>query len=96
MTSPTKSSDETLRESVLQALGDDKRTAALDLRVGVLNAVVHLGGAAATAKRRCLAEAICAGVAGVRGVVNRIQAPGAPDPSRTIHIQLGEHKSGKL
>jgi len=38
--------DGLLRVSVLQALAEDTHTAALALRVGVLNAVVHLGGAA--------------------------------------------------
>jgi len=84
--------DEVLRECVLQALAADPQTAALGLRVGVLNAVVHLGGEAPSAGLRDQAEAIAAAVAGVRGVVNRIEAPGAPSPARTIHIPLAEQE----
>jgi hypothetical protein len=35
-----------LRDAVLQALAADSRTAPLDLQVGVLNDIVHLGGSA--------------------------------------------------
>jgi len=81
--------DELLRLSVLQALDRDEHTAALRLRVGVLNAVVHLGGAAPSQKLWLLAETIAASVPGVRAVVNRIEAPGAPSPVRTIDIGMG-------
>ncbi len=89
------SADDGLRNSVLQALVADERTAALDLRVGVLNAVVHLGAGAPLSELRSRAEAVCDGVAGVRGVVNRIQAPGAPSPARTIHVQLPKDTEGE-
>jgi len=84
--------DETLRALVLEALASNRDAAALDLRVGVLNAVVHLGGEAPSAGLRDQAEAIAAAIAGVRGVVNRIEAPGAPSPARTIHIPLAEQE----
>jgi len=88
------SGDETLREAVRRALAADPRTAALDLRVGVLNAVVHLGGEAPSENLWQQAEAVAAGVSGVRGVVNRIEAPGAPRPLRTINLPLGEKGRG--
>jgi osmotically-inducible protein OsmY len=86
--SEAHSSDDVLRGSVLQTLAEDARTAALDLRVGVLNTVVHLGGAAPSQELWRLAEMIAARVVGVRGVVNRIEAPGAPSPMRTINIPI--------
>ena len=86
--------DELLRHSVLQALAQEPQTAALELRVGVLNALVHLGGAAPSQRLWHLAETIAASVLGVRGVVNRIQAPGAPSPVRTINIPIGETPRG--
>lgn len=90
--SPMTIPDETLRALVLEALASNRDAAALDLRVGVLNAVVHLGGEAPSAGLRDRAETIAAAIAGVRGVVNRIEAPGAPSPARTIHIPLAEQE----
>lgn len=84
------STDETLREAVRQALAVDPDTAALDLRIGVLNGVVHLAGRASSNAGWVRAESVAASVAGVRGVVNRIDAPGAPSPSRTINIPLSD------
>ena len=90
-----QSTDDLLRSDVLHTLADDTRTAALELRVGVLNAVVHLGGAAPSLDQWRLAESIVASVVGVRGVVNRIEAPGAPSPMRTIDIPMGEKPRGE-
>jgi osmotically-inducible protein OsmY len=84
------STDETLREAVRRALASDPDTAALDVRVGVLNTVAHLAGQVPSKSLWHRAEAVAARVAGVRGVVNRIEAPGAPSPSRVITIPLGE------
>jgi osmotically-inducible protein OsmY len=81
-------SDEQLRTRIIQALMLDERTAALNLRVGVLNEIVHLAGQAPSLNIWNLAERIVLGVAGVRGVVNRIEAPDAPLPARTIHLDL--------
>ncbi|HET7010196.1 MAG TPA: BON domain-containing protein [Anaerolineales bacterium] len=89
MTSPT---DDHLRAAVLRALSTEPQTEGLNLRIGVLNGVVHIGGDVASGETRALAETICGQVAGVRGVVNRIQAPGAPIPSRTIHVDLSNDK----
>jgi osmotically-inducible protein OsmY len=82
------SRDEGLRAMVLQALAADARFGTLKLRVGVLKAIVHLGGSAPSQKDRSQAEQIAAGIQGVRGVVNRIEAPGAPSPSRSIHLDF--------
>jgi osmotically-inducible protein OsmY len=81
-------SDEQLRTRIIQALMLDERTAALNLRVGVLNEIVHLAGQAPSLNIWNLTERIVLGVAGVRGVVNRIEAPDAPLPARTIHLDL--------
>jgi len=80
--------DERLRDSVLQALAADARTASLNLRVGVLGGIVHLGGSAPSDDDWVWAEMVSARVPGVRGVVNRIEAPGAPSPARAIHLDL--------
>jgi len=90
--------DERLRAAILAALTADPQTAACALRVGVLNGIAHLGGAAATAEVWAAAGRIAAAVPGVRGVVNRIEAPGAPCPARAVNLDLpaiseGENRS---
>jgi osmotically-inducible protein OsmY len=81
-------SDERLRETIMAALAVDSRTAHVELRVGVLNGIVHLAGAADTLAERSAAEALAGQAPGVRGVVNRIAAPGAPSPMREINLDL--------
>lgn len=88
MTSNDLSLDEDLRTAVVDLLKANELTAPLNLRVGVLNAVVHLAGYAPTFALWKLAEDIAAQVPGIRGVVNRIESPGAPSPARTIHLDL--------
>ncbi len=80
--------DEQLRARIIQALMLDEHTMPLDLRVGVLNEIVHLTGQASSLDIWNLTERIVLGVKGVRGVVNRIEAPDAPFPGRTIHLDL--------
>lgn len=80
--------DEQLRARIIQVLMLDEHTMPLDLRVGVLNEIVHLTGQAPSLDIWNLTERIVLGVKGVRGVVNRIEAPGAPFPGRTIHLDL--------
>lgn len=80
--------DESLRASILDAFAADSRTASAKLRVGVLNGIVHLAGVVDSPVSRAAAEELATQVEGVRGVVNRIEAPGAPDPSRTINLDL--------
>ena len=88
MPETTPNSDEQLRTRIIQALTLDERTAALDLRVGVLNEIAHLAGQAPSLDIWNLTEGIVLGVTGIRGVVNRIDAPNAPLPARTIHLDL--------
>jgi osmotically-inducible protein OsmY len=82
------SSDETLREAILAVFAADERTASAGLRLGVLNGVAHLAGMVESLEARSAAEALAGQVAGVRGVVNRIEAPGAPSPAREIHLKF--------
>jgi osmotically-inducible protein OsmY len=88
MPETTPNSDEQLRTRIIQALKLDDRTVALDLRIGVLNEIAHLAGQAPSLNIWNLTERIVWGVTGVRGVVNRIEAPDAPLPARTIHLDL--------
>lgn len=83
-------SDQSLREALLDRLGSDKRTAQTSLRVGILNGIAHLAGQAPSLAIREAAAEIAAQIPGVRGVVNRIEAPGAPSPARVIHLNLDQ------
>lgn len=80
--------DDRLRTAILEALSADARTASLELRVGVANGVAHLAGRVTSLELWRLVETIAARTPGVRGVVNRIEAPGAPSPARTIHLDI--------
>jgi osmotically-inducible protein OsmY len=80
--------DETLREAILAAFATDNRIAADHLRVGVLNSIAHLAGKVDDLSKRDLAEALAHQVPGIRGVVNRIECPGAPSPARTVNLDL--------
>jgi osmotically-inducible protein OsmY len=89
MVQPTSfDSDESLRAEILRILTADSRTASADIRVGVLNGIVHLAGAVDSLAERSAAEELAGPVSDVRGVVNRIEAPGAPSPSRTINLDI--------
>ena len=88
MPETTQNSDEQLRTRIIQALTLDECTAASDLRVVVLNEIAHLAGQAPSLDIWNLTEGIVLGVTGIRGVVNRIDAPNAPLPARTIHLDL--------
>jgi len=88
--------DERLRTDIRAALAQHELTNGLELRVGVLNGIAHLAGNAPTNRVRKLAEQIVASVDGIRGVVNRIQAPGAPSPSRTIHLHLPDAEDASI
>lgn len=88
--------DELLRAAVLFVLSSNGMGATTVLRVGVLNGVVHLAGSVDSMVKRTAAEQLAQAVPGVRGVVNRIEAPGAPSPTRTINLDLtGTHKKAK-
>ena len=84
--------DESLRAAILAAFTADERTANANIRVGVLNQVAHLAGVVDSLARRLAAEEIAGQVAGVRGVVNRIEAPGAPSPAREINLKFSNEE----
>ncbi|OJX43838.1 MAG: hypothetical protein BGO78_02420 [Chloroflexi bacterium 44-23] len=82
--------DGKLREIILATFASDSQIASSGLRVGVLNGIAHLGGAVDSLAQRNAAEELAKHVHGIRGVVNRIEAPGAPSPSRTINLDLDD------
>ncbi len=83
-------SDENLREAILTVFASDSQTASTDLRVGVLSSIAHLAGAVDSLTKREAAEELAKHVKGIRGVVNRIEAPGAPCPSRAVNLDLND------
>ena len=87
------SSDERLRAAILASFAADSRLANADLRVGVVNGIAHLAGVVATLVERAMVEELALQTPGVRGVVNRIEAPGAPSPGREINLDLKNEKS---
>jgi len=80
--------DERLRAAILTVLAAEVQTVGADLRVGVLNGIVHLAGSVDSLHKRARAEDLIHDVPGVRGVVNRIEAPGGPSPAREINLNL--------
>ena len=86
-------SDEDLRTAILTAFATDARIASADLRVGVLNGVAHLAGTAASLEIREKAEELCKTMGRLRGIVNRIEAPGAPSPARRIDLIEKENET---
>jgi osmotically-inducible protein OsmY len=82
-----------LRALLLAALAADERTAAADLRAGVLDGIAHLAGSAQSLAQRQAAETLARAIPGVRAVVNRIAAPGAPDPARRIDLEQNNTKN---
>ncbi len=83
-------SDEKMREAILTLFATDRRLATTDLRVGVLNGIAHLAGAVDSMAKRDAAEELAKHVCGIRGAVNRIEAPGAPSPSREVNLDLNK------
>ncbi len=88
MNASIQNTDEKLRAAILSQFAADERTAYANLRVGVLNGIVHLAGRLASPEARAAAADLAASVPGVRGVVNRIEAPGAPRAARTVNLDL--------
>jgi osmotically-inducible protein OsmY len=89
---PPLPSDERLREAILAAFTAHLPDGSAGLRVGVLNGIAHLAGSVTSLQAREAAETLAREVAGVRGVVDRIEAPGAPSPARTIHLRLQDNQ----
>lgn len=83
----TSGRDEKIRKEILLVFsrGLEKD---LNIRVGVLNGIAHLAGTVNSMVKRQTAEELAKQVAGIRGVVNRIEAPGAPSPSRSVNLDL--------
>jgi osmotically-inducible protein OsmY len=93
MTTPSISTlDKKLRTAILARFASDDRTAYANLRVGVLNGIVHLAGVVMSIETRILAAELAEETEGVRGVVNRIEAPGAPSPARIVNLNLQNEK----
>jgi hypothetical protein len=88
--SPSPPADDKLRAAVLARLSRDPQTASSAVRVGVRNGIVHLAGSAPTVEIWEVAAELARGVPGVRGVVNRIEAPGAPEPGRTVQLKISQ------
>ena len=86
------STDEKLRATILARFISDERVAFANLRVGVSNGIVHLAGVVSSIEVRIAAAELVSDIPNVRGVVNRIEAPGAPCPGRTIHLNLQSEK----
>ena len=84
--------DEKLREVILTDFVTDSLVSSTNLRVGVLNGIAHLAGAVDSMVKRETAEKLAKQVVGIRGVVNRIEAPGAPSPSRAVNLDLNNFK----
>jgi osmotically-inducible protein OsmY len=91
----TQNTDEKLRAAILACFAKDERTVYADLRVGVINGIVHLAGVVASIETRILAAELAGEITGVRGLVNRIEAPGAPSPARTVNLNLQNKKGNK-
>ena len=89
---PQSSSDDSIRAAILVALKNDVRTAKAELRVGVLYGVAHLAGSVEDLATRSAVEELTWCIEGVRGVANRIEAPGAPSSAREITLDLINHK----
>ena len=85
---PNPTPDESLHKTILARFTADERTASASLRVGVLNGIVHLAGVVTSPEAHIAAAELAGSVPGVRGVVNRIEAPGAPRPARTVNLDL--------
>lgn len=88
-------SDHNVRKAILAKFAADERTAFANLRVGVLNGIVHLAGVVTALEIRITAAELAEDVPGVRGVVNRIEAPGAPSPARTVNLDLQNEKENR-
>jgi osmotically-inducible protein OsmY len=89
---PVRNPDEKMRTEILARFAADDRTADANLHVGVLNGIVHLAGVVASIETRIAAAELAEDVTGIRAVVNRIEAPGAPSPSRTVNLNLQTDK----
>jgi len=86
--------DSDLRRVVLETLANNPATCGLELRVGVHHGIAHLGGSVSSLDHWRRAEAVVSSVPGIHGVVNRIEAPGAPSTDRVIHLPSASDRRG--
>lgn len=91
-----QNTDDKLRAAILSRFAADERVAYANLRVGVLNGIAHLAGVVTSTETRILAAELAQDTPGVLAVVNRIEAPGAPSPARTIHLDIKNKKETEL
>ena len=87
--------DNILRQLILARFDANERIASANLHVGVSNGIIHLAGYLTLIEDRQLADDMVASIPGVRGVVNRIETPGAPSPARTVNLHITD-KKGKM
>jgi len=87
-----KPPDILIRSAILTQFASDERIANINLRVGVVNGIAHLAGVVSSIEIRSAAADLASDVQGVRGVVNRIEAPGAPSPGRSINLNFEINK----
>lgn len=86
-------SDASLRAAILGLFSAEDSGVFSSLRVGVLNGIAHLAGTVPSLESYIAAAELVESIPGIRGVVNRIEAPGAPSPSRSIHLHLQREAS---
>ena len=81
-----KEHDVDLGTAVSQALADDRRVQALNMKIAVRNGVVTLTGRANDADEKRVAEEVARRVAAVRDVENQlvVAEPGAPAPGASV------------
>jgi osmotically-inducible protein OsmY len=89
-----KSGDEQVGTAVSQALADDRRVHAMNMKVAVRDGVVTLTGRANDADEHRAAEEVARAVPGVRDVENRlvVAEPGAPEPGASMIPEVPARK----
>jgi len=87
-----KPPDIIIRSEILSRFASYEQIAGLNLHVGVVNGIAHLAGVVSSVEIRIAAADLVRDIRGVRGVVNRIEAPGAPNPGRSISLNLENDK----
>ncbi|RCK74678.1 MAG: hypothetical protein ANABAC_1395 [Anaerolineae bacterium] len=80
------STDHDLHDQVRRALAAHPELREAEIRVGTANGFVHLAGKVSSLSVYLLIERIVKDIPGIKSVINRIEAPGAPSPSRSIHL----------
>lgn len=82
-----KDLEENIRSKV-QGLLAEPEYSCYEIQVGVENGIVHLAGSVPDQTMRDQIEFEIGKISGVRGIANRISAPGSPLPGRTIDLNL--------